>query len=72
MEVATMGYEESIGKTAGRVWTYLQDHGKTSLSGVEKGVTAPRGVVFMAIGWLAREGKLEFGQENRSTQVWLR
>jgi hypothetical protein len=29
-------------------------------------------VVFMAIGWLAREGKLEFGQENRSTQVWLR
>jgi hypothetical protein len=72
MEVAAMRYEESIGKTAGKVWTYLQAHGKTSLSGVEKGVDAPRGVVFMAIGWLAREGKLEFSQENRSTQVWLR
>jgi len=67
-----MRYEESIGKTAGQVWSYLKAQGKTSLSGVEKGVGAPRGVVMMAIGWLAREGKLEFGQENRSTQVWLR
>ncbi len=67
-----MTYEENIGKTAGKVWTYLRDHGKTSLSGVEKSVDASRGVVLMAIGWLAREGKLEFGQENRSTQVWLK
>ena len=67
-----MTYEENIGKTAGKVWAFLRDHGKTSLSGVEKSVDAPRGVVVMAIGWLAREGKLEFGQENRSTQVWLR
>ncbi len=67
-----MTYEESIGKTAGQVWEYLKDEGKTSLSGVEKGVGAPRAVVMMAIGWLAREGKLEFGQENRSTQVWLK
>jgi hypothetical protein len=67
-----MRYEESIGKTAGKVWTYLHNHGKASLSGVEKGVDAPRGVVLMAVGWLAREGKLEFGQEKRTTQVWLK
>jgi len=67
-----MTYTETVGKTAGKVWHYLNDHGKTSLSGLEKAVKAPRGVVFMAIGWLAREGKLEFAQENRSTQVWLR
>jgi hypothetical protein len=67
-----MTYTETIGKTAGKVWQYLHEHGKTSLSGIEKAVKAPRGVVFMAIGWLAREGKLEFGQEKRTTQVWLK
>ena len=67
-----MRYEESIGATAGKVWSYLHDNGKARLSGIEKSVKAPRAAVLMAIGWLAREGKLEFGQENRSTQVWLR
>jgi hypothetical protein len=71
-EVETMRYEENIGKAAGKVWTYLKEHGKSSLSGIEKGVDAPRGVVFMAPGWLAREGKLEFAEEKRTTQVWLR
>jgi hypothetical protein len=51
-----MTYTETIGKIAGKVWHHLNDHGKTSLSGLEKAVKAPRGVVFMAIGWLAREG----------------
>jgi hypothetical protein len=67
-----MTYEENIGKAAGKVWNYLKGHGKSSLSGIEKGVGAPRGVVFMAIGWLAREGKLEFVEEKRTTQVSLR
>jgi hypothetical protein len=67
-----MTYTEPIGKTAGKVWHYLNDHGKTSLSGLEKAVKAPHGVVFMAVGWLAREGKVQFAQEKRSTQVWLR
>jgi hypothetical protein len=67
-----MVYTETIGKTAGKIWQHVHEHGKTSLSGLEKAVKAPRGVVFMAVGWLAREGKLEFGQEKRTTQVWLK
>ena len=67
-----MAYEENIGKAAGEVWSYLKGHGKSSLSGIEKGVDAPRGVVLMAVGWLAREGKLEFTEEKRTTQVSLR
>ncbi len=66
-----MTYEENIGRTAGIVWSYLKDHGSSSLSRVEKGVDAPRGVVFMAIGWLAREGKVELTQEGRGIMVWL-
>ncbi len=67
-----MTYEENIGRIAGIVWNYLKDHGSSSVSGVEKGVGAPRGVVFMALGWLAREGKLEFAEEKRSIQVRLK
>jgi hypothetical protein len=72
MEVEAMTYEENIGKAAGKVWKFLKEHGRSSLSGIEKGVDAPRGVVLMAVGWLAREGKLEFVEEKRTTQVSLR
>jgi hypothetical protein len=61
----------AIGETAGVVWQYLKDHGKSTLTAVEKAVQAPAGTVPMAIGWLAREGKLEIAQEKRSIHLWL-
>jgi len=66
-----MAYVEEIGTTAGKVWSYLTEHGKVSLSALEKGVDEPRSVVYMAIGWLAREGKVEIHREERSIQIWL-
>lgn len=66
-----MSEVQAIGEAAGRVWDFLRSNGKSSLSAVEKGVKVPKPVVNMAIGWLAREGKLELSQEKRSVQVWL-
>jgi hypothetical protein len=62
---------QTIGETAGIVWQYLKDHGRSTLRTVEKGVTAPTGTVQMAVGWLAREGKVELAQEKRSIYLWL-
>ncbi len=62
---------EAVGETAGQVWNYLNERGKSSLSAIERSVKAPRAVVHMAIGWLAREGKLALSEENRSLQLWL-
>jgi hypothetical protein len=62
---------QKIGETAGTVWQYLKDHGKSTLAMVEKSVDAPGGAVCMAVGWLAREGKIELAQEKRSTYLWL-
>lgn len=62
---------QSIGETAGVVWQYLKDHGKSTLKTVEKSVDAPAEAVSMAVGWLAREGKAEVAQEKRSLYVWL-
>jgi hypothetical protein len=63
---------QSIGETAGDVWKFLEDHGKSTMTAVEKGVKAPAELVPMDVGWLAREGKLEMAQEKRSVYLWLK
>jgi hypothetical protein len=49
-----------IGVVAGEVWQLLSDSGPQTLASVKKTVKAPAEVVAAAIGWLAREDKLEF------------
>ncbi|HNX49539.1 MAG TPA: winged helix-turn-helix domain-containing protein [Thermoanaerobaculaceae bacterium] len=61
-----------IGEAAGKVWHFLDEHGRSSLATLENGIEAPRGMVLMAVGWLAREGKVELAQEGRTTIAWLR
>jgi hypothetical protein len=61
----------SIGETAGKVWSLLEKKGKMTASAIEKGVKAPAREVQMAIGWLAREGKVEVREETRGLYVWL-
>ena len=61
-----------IGETAGLVWNFLQSNGESSLSAREKGVEAPRSMVSMAVGWLAREGKIEVKDEKRAVRIVLR
>jgi hypothetical protein len=61
-----------IGETAGLVWNYLRSNGDCSLSALEKGVEAPRSMVSMAVGWLAREGKIEVKDEKRAVRIVLR
>jgi hypothetical protein len=59
---------DMIGTTAGAVWQFLRESGPASLSAIEKGVDAPRTVVAMALGWLAREGKLRTQEEGRTVR----
>ncbi len=62
----------TIGETAGLVWNFLRSNGESSLSALEKGVKAPRSTVSMAVGWLAREGKIEVKDEKRAVRILLR
>lgn len=63
---------EAIGETAGLVWNFLQSNGESSLSSLEKRLEAPKTMVSMAVGWLAREGKVEIRAERRSVRISLR
>lgn len=57
---------------AGKVWDFLETEGNASVSAVCKGVNGPQTKVNMAIGWLAREGKLEFEAKGRGSSVKLK
>ena len=64
--------EDQIGETAGKIYEFLESNGKTRLTELEKKVTADKQTIKMAVGWLAREGKLDFEKVKKSTFLSLR
>ena len=62
-----------IGQVAGKVFEYLETNSgkEVPLDAVRKSVGGSTTVFHMAIGWLAREGKLNFSARGRTTMVSL-
>ncbi len=63
---------EEIGHVAGDVWGLLDTSGGMSLATLKKTLAAPSDAVMAAVGWLAREDKLEFAPEGRGVKISLR
>jgi hypothetical protein len=61
-----------IGHVAGEVWGALTRTGPLTVAALKKEVTAPGDVVAAAIGWLAREEKLNFDTAGRVVKISLR
>jgi hypothetical protein len=60
----------AIGATAGTIWKFLDRHGgQARLAAVRREVAVPEPLLLMAVGWLAREGKLDIRQEARVVYV---
>ncbi len=57
-----------IGETAGKVWQVLNDNGESTLAKVKKQVGASTEVLHQAIGWLAREDKLNISKKGSSVK----
>jgi hypothetical protein len=64
--------EEQIGNAAGNIWEYLSHHGETPLRGLERGTKLSSRLVLMGLGWLAREGKLNFVQDRNTMKISLK
>ena len=60
-----------IGKSAGVVWKYLTEHPEAKPSEIKKTLKLSDDLLWMAIGWLAREGKVVFSQEGKAMRVSL-
>jgi hypothetical protein len=63
---------EMIGNTAGDVWRVLSERGAQTLAGLKKSIDSPDDQVMLAVGWLAREDKLDFETNGRTITVSLR
>lgn len=61
-----------IGETAGRVWHVLDEKGPLTLAKLVKEIEDPRDVIMQALGWLAREDKIEIEEDGRTRTVSLR
>jgi len=64
---------EEIGLAAGEVWGALSTgNGGVSLAALKKSVDAPADLVLLALGWLAREDKVEIDASAKSPTVSLK
>lgn len=54
------------------MWQVLSEQGPMSLAKLVKVVGEPRNTVMQALGWLAREDKIDFAEEGHSRVVSLR
>ena len=69
--VESVSVVDQIGQTAGLVWLDLEENGPRSFSRLVKAVDAPRDTVMQAIGWLAREGKVQIKESKRGRLISL-
>jgi hypothetical protein len=70
--VPALSCVQQIGQTAGEVWASLDKHGPMSLAKLVERVGGNRDVVMQAIGWLAREDKLEMSETKRGRVIALK
>lgn len=63
---------ETIGLWAGAVWNALNDaNGSLNVKGLKKTTKLKEKEVFAAIGWLAREGKVNVTEIEKDVEVNL-
>ena len=56
--------KEKIGNDAGNIWQVLDMQGSKSVKDLKKATKLSDKEIYAAIGWLAREEKLIFNQEE--------
>lgn len=61
--------KEKIGLLAGKVWQILAKNGETSLPQLPKMLKEKEASVYQALGWLAREDKVNYRTEGTRTFV---
>jgi DNA-binding GntR family transcriptional regulator len=61
----------NIGEAAGTVWNTLAERGAITLSALAKHTKLSPVLLHAAIGWLAREGKLVFETNGKTTTIAL-
>jgi Mn-dependent DtxR family transcriptional regulator len=63
---------ENIGEVAGEIWNYLDTNGETTLANLKKELDVKPDLANLSLGWLAREGKINFEKKGATTKISLK
>lgn len=63
---------ELIGEAAGKVWTYLDENGPSSVNKIATDTGINKNDLQRAIGWLSKEDKLQFEVKGRTETLSLK
>jgi winged helix-turn-helix protein DUF2582 len=67
-----MDIKEEVGETAGKVWQLLNRDGPQTLAQAKKKLDVASELLNFAIGWLAREDKVDVSREKKDFRVQLK
>ncbi len=67
-----MNIQQQVGETAGVLWNLLHDNGPQTLAQLKKKLNGSGELLNFAIGWLAREEKLDILRESKTFRIQLR
>ena len=61
-----------IGQNAGALWKILNAKGEQNLSALKKQAKLDDKQIHLALGWLAREGKIKLEMQGRQSKISLK
>ncbi len=61
-----------VGETAGKVWHLLNQEGEQTFSKIKSHLKAKDAMVYMALGWLAREDQIDMKEDGRVVKYSLK
>ncbi len=67
-----MAITAQIGETAGQVWRLLDTTGPQTVVQLKKKLNSDAELLNYALGWLAREDKIEFQPDKKTYRVQLK
>jgi hypothetical protein len=71
IEIKEVCMNEDIGGAAGEIWRLLGTRGEVVLAQLPRVVNYRREVVYQGLGWLAREGKVNYTTRAGKTFIAL-
>lgn len=67
-----MDIKGQVGESAGKVWQVLHNEGPQTQAQLKKKLNVPSELLSLAVGWLAREDKVDIIQEKKGFLVQLK
>jgi hypothetical protein len=63
---------DRVGFAAGEIWKYLLENGEASPIKIKANLGLSNTMLYLALGWLARENKVNIIQQDYSYRIFLK